>query len=558
MMGISWGGFNSLQMAARRPPELKAIITACSTDDRYDDDVHYMGGSVLGYYLLPWAIGDARLQRPAAGPAGGRRTLARDVDGAARGQRRFLVETWLGHQRRDDYWRHGSVCEDYSDIECPGVRSSAGGRTATSTRSFGCSMGSRVRAARSSARGSMCGPRRACPAPPIGFLQEAVRWWDHWLKGIDTGIMDEPMLRAWMQDSVPPQTDYDERPGSLGRRGRLADRRTVRAATLFTLDARACTDSPPTEATASRTAARRPSVSTPEPGARTATRPTSRAISAATTPARCASTGEPLEPAARAARPAAGAAARRDRRPAGFVAVRLCDIRPDGTVALVSRAILNLTHADSHEHPTPLTPGSARIYDIPLKANAYTLPAGHRLQVAISTSYWPWIWPTPTPVTITVHSGSDTQLVLPVRTPQAEDGRDPFGRVETSPRLPNEILRERRPHVTISRDVASGTVTYAMRRSLWGARRLPDGIEYWDDDPCSFTITEGDPLSASAQAARTLEIRRGEWRTRIEMTADMSSTSTELVMSATLEVFEGDDRVFAREYAATVPRDDAA
>jgi putative CocE/NonD family hydrolase len=40
MMGISWGGFNSLQMAARRPPELKAIVTACSTDDRYADDVH--------------------------------------------------------------------------------------------------------------------------------------------------------------------------------------------------------------------------------------------------------------------------------------------------------------------------------------------------------------------------------------------------------------------------------------------------------------------------------------------------------------------------------------
>ena len=41
MMGISWGGFNSLQVAARRPPALAAIITACSTDDRYDNDVHY-------------------------------------------------------------------------------------------------------------------------------------------------------------------------------------------------------------------------------------------------------------------------------------------------------------------------------------------------------------------------------------------------------------------------------------------------------------------------------------------------------------------------------------
>src|ERR1700731_957635 len=47
MMGISWGGFNALQVAARRPPALKAIVTICSTDDRYRDDVHYMGGTKL-------------------------------------------------------------------------------------------------------------------------------------------------------------------------------------------------------------------------------------------------------------------------------------------------------------------------------------------------------------------------------------------------------------------------------------------------------------------------------------------------------------------------------
>lgn len=44
MMGKSWGGFNCLQLAARRPPALKAIITVCSTDDRYNDDIHYKGG----------------------------------------------------------------------------------------------------------------------------------------------------------------------------------------------------------------------------------------------------------------------------------------------------------------------------------------------------------------------------------------------------------------------------------------------------------------------------------------------------------------------------------
>ena len=54
MIGISWGGFNGLQIAAMRPPQLKAIITASSTDDRFADDVHHMGGCLLGDNLS-WA-----------------------------------------------------------------------------------------------------------------------------------------------------------------------------------------------------------------------------------------------------------------------------------------------------------------------------------------------------------------------------------------------------------------------------------------------------------------------------------------------------------------------
>src|SRR5262249_55566423 len=53
----------------------------------------------------------------------------------------------------------------------------------------------------------------ARPGPQIGFLQEALRWWDHWLKGIDGGLMREPMLRAWISDSVRPASDHEELPG---------------------------------------------------------------------------------------------------------------------------------------------------------------------------------------------------------------------------------------------------------------------------------------------------------------------------------------------------------
>ena len=55
MIGISWGGFNGLQVAARRPPALKAVISMCASDDRYSDDVHYVGGCVLAVDMLQWA-----------------------------------------------------------------------------------------------------------------------------------------------------------------------------------------------------------------------------------------------------------------------------------------------------------------------------------------------------------------------------------------------------------------------------------------------------------------------------------------------------------------------
>ena len=230
MMGISWGGFNSLQMAARRPPELKAIITACSTDDRYADDVHYMGGSVLGYLHAALGIGDAGLQRPAAGSAGGRRPLARDVAGAARGQpvpRRDVAAPSAPRRLLEA----GIGVRGLRAIECP-VYLVGGWSDGYTNAIF------RMLEGLSCPRRAMIGPwehvwpEEGVPGPAIGFLQEEVRWWDHWLKGIDTGIMDEPLVRAYVQDSEPPRPPMTSArvTGSPRPTGR---RRNVREATLF-------------------------------------------------------------------------------------------------------------------------------------------------------------------------------------------------------------------------------------------------------------------------------------------------------------------------------------
>ena len=127
-----------------------------------------------------------------------------------------LIETWLAPPGRDDYWRHGSVCEDYGAIECP-VLAVGGWADAYVDAIF------RLLEHLSCPRRALIGPwgtsgrRRAGPGPAIGFLQEALRWWDHWLKGRGRGVMDEPMLRAWMQEAVRPRR-LRGAAGPLGRR----------------------------------------------------------------------------------------------------------------------------------------------------------------------------------------------------------------------------------------------------------------------------------------------------------------------------------------------------
>ena len=220
MWGISWGGFNALQLAALRPPGLKAIMTLMSTDDRYADDVHYRGGCVEALDMLHWAssmlVWNARPPDPRLFGDGWHETWLERLEGANN-----WIEPWLGHQRRDAYWKHGSVCEDYSAIDVPVY--AVGGWVDGYTNAV-----PRMLEGLSVPRKGLIGPWAhafpddALPGPSIGFLQECVRWWDHWLKGIDTGIMDEPMLRAWMQDSAPPQDVLRGAGGALGGRAGVA------------------------------------------------------------------------------------------------------------------------------------------------------------------------------------------------------------------------------------------------------------------------------------------------------------------------------------------------
>ena len=118
MIGVSWGGFAALQMAGRHPPELRGVVAIHASEDRYADDVHYIGGCVSAMDMSQWATSMlAYLNQPPDPAVVGETWRAAWLERLENA--RAFIEPWLSHQRRDAYWQQGSPCEDYGSIHCP-------------------------------------------------------------------------------------------------------------------------------------------------------------------------------------------------------------------------------------------------------------------------------------------------------------------------------------------------------------------------------------------------------------------------------------------------------
>jgi uncharacterized protein len=540
MTGISWGGFNALQVAALRPPALRAIMTLCSTDDRYADDVHYRGGCVLATDMLHWASSmltwNARPPDPQLLPDTWREVWLDRLERTPP-----YIEHWLAHQRRDAYWEHGSVCEDYAAIEVP-VYAVGGWADGYTNAVF------RLLAGLDVPRKGLVGPwahafpDAASPGPSIGWLQECVRWWDEWLKGRETGIMDEPMLRAYILESVEPRPSFDLRPGRWAGEVEWPSLR-IESRALPLTSAEPLVHRPVqtlgTEAgvwcaegqSADLAGDQRPD----------------DALSA------CYDLGPLSEPMEMLGFPGVELDLAADRSDA-LVCVRLCDVFPDGTSALVTRGLLNLTHRDGHERPVPLEPGRRYRVRVELDSVAYAVPAGHRLRVAVSSTYWPWTWPSPEPVTLTLHGGT---LELPVRPHRPEDAELPaFAEPEHTPSLETERERASPNGRSLRRDYATGRVEQHFDYDVGGKIRLvPIDLVSEDTNHSVYAIVEGDPLSAEVSFRATTGIARGDWSGRAEVAAAMRSDAEAFHVTSELTAIENDDAVFARTWEHRFPRD---
>ncbi|MBI3548418.1 MAG: CocE/NonD family hydrolase [Elusimicrobia bacterium] len=511
MFGISWGGFNAIQLAMRNPPELKAILAADASDDLFHDDVHYIDGILhLDEYHLS-VFHESGLPAPPD----------YRVDESFF-QERFERAPWqavyLRHQSDGEFWRRGSLRTDYSRLKIPayligglldGYRDSVPRMLANASALVKGEIGPWNHA----------WPDNGTPGPNYEWRERAVRWWDRWLKDEKTGVESWPKLTYFLRDGHRPDATLKTTPGSW-RAGDWPIPET-RWLTLYPNPEGTLRPSPP-GASARDVLAYRPEIGG-EAGYWWGE-----------------STGD-MSPLDQSCLTYTSAPLDRDIELVGFPrvqlragadapalnwAVRLEEVRPDGTIALVTGAALNGLHRRSSAAPEPLSPGALESLSLDLHFTTWRFRKDSRIRLAVSNGLFPMLWPTPHPTFSTLALSADTRLELPILPP----GLHPKAALaEPEPREPHPFVRstaeQEYPHgYRVFSDPQSGAkvveATGSERFSIGSARYARRTHTRHDVDPkrpadAGFLGVESDAID--------LPGRRLELETRLEVRSDMKS-----------------------------------
>ncbi len=550
MMGISWGGFNSLQVAALRPPALKAVISIASTVDRYNDDIHYKNGCHLSAQLS-WAATMLGYQSRSPDPAlVGERWKEMWLERLE--HEPFFMEEWLSHQRRDEFWQHGSISEDFSKVEIPAlvIAGWADGYRNTPLMAVE-GLGDKAKA--------LIGPwvhkypHFAWPKPRTDFHGEAIAWWNKWLRGEENDIDRLPQTRAYILDAIRPAPRRDFDPGFwvakdawskpemqcfyVEQFGKLTEGMPIPQAPEHAVYLRSPLD----------TGTSSGEYFTLKPDAEMALDQRSDdagSLTFETVPLAC--DHDYL------GRPVLTLALRTQAR-TGNLCARLVDVHPDGTATRVAFGVINLTHRNGNVEPEALEPGEKASIRLELDACGYRFRKGHRIRLAISTAYWPMILPPPEDAGVEIDIAS-LGLGLPllgahekIAVPEPENP-DP---------LPKYI--EHAPGVTtrqVLKDLSANRTDYRIHEDT-GLFEHPDtGLSTRQLREEVWSISPGDPLSMMGISTWTCDMRRPDWFVRTVATAKIACSASDWIISAVVTAYEGEVQVFEKVFAEMrIPRD---
>jgi predicted acyl esterase len=510
MFGISWGGFTALQMAMRHAPGLKAILAVDATAELFHDDVHYVDGIAhVDEFELNMDMAEGWTGAPDY-------TVDEKILGP-----RFETPPWsllyLKHQRDGPFWRErvrglkeitipsfliGGLLDGYRD-NVPDMLMQASGPVKAIVGPWNHTF-----------------PNDAVPGPQIEWRNEAVRWFDHWLKGRDTGVEQDPRLVIYMQHWHPPDPNLENVPGGW-RREDVWPPQEARASTLFLQSNHSL-----------GTTAAEPDTHqlkyVPSAGVEAGfwwgellsdVRPVdafSLVYDSAPLPEDVAILGRP-----RALLRASATA------PLADWFARLSDVAPDGTVTQITGAGINGAQRESMSQPRDLEPGKLYPLDVEMHLTSWVFPRGHRIRVAISNVLWPMMLPTPYSMTTSLQlGGSDgSRIVLPV-VPEHGVAPPPFSPPEPSEER-TDVKTEGFPwpgEWTVERDEARRTTTVHWKGKEagsypWGTETDYENLTYDADDAHPETSSvRGEAETVFALKGRTLT-----WRGHLLVTTDQEN-----------------------------------
>ncbi|WP_327676151.1 CocE/NonD family hydrolase [Kitasatospora sp. NBC_00458] len=370
---------------------------------------------------------------------------------------------------------------------------------------------------------------------PDELLPEALRWYDHWLRDIDTGALATPALRSWLStrwtaDDPWPSPDVRDvhygLDGPLRAAGTASDDRwvQVRSPQHTGLNAGAYVR-------AGRTADQPPD-QREEDG---------RSV--------CFDSQPLPEAVELLGAPALSLRLRPGSRPA-LIAARLCAVAPDGTSVLLTRGLLSTLGARIDD-ALPLA--------VPLAAVGRTVPPGHRLRLALSSAYWPWAWPDPEPDGFALDP-SHSALTLPVRHLAADRDGEPI--TFASPTLPlppplhtTDPLASRPERLTVH-DIGRREWRTELSPATDGTRTHPDGLVRDERTVTAYRVLTATPLSAQARTDRTVRLERPSigWDATVHTRTELRCDPTHVIARTHLRALEGGDVVFSREWHHRIPR----
>ncbi len=518
LSGLSWAAFTALRAAGRAPPALKAMVLGGVSEDGWTTDIHNLGGAPYSA-IADWAgvmlMFNALPPDPKQFGEGWRMAWLRRLEA----NRPFLT-TWLGHPERDRYWRERAAPSSAIPLM---LYSGWADKYSTSVLRIAAAWRGPVRTVIGPWEHAV--PNVAARGPRIGLLQEALRWWDKWLKGRETGVLDEPALRLWVAE--PDRKGGLERGAWRGMAWPMAQANTA----TFRFGSGAMVLKPNPRAPGALVADLYEDI--PGPWATTGaltTEPAPIDLEIVAAPVlRCRLTSD---------------------RAGGLLVARLLDIAPDGQAVRMTTGALNLAFHDGSGLAAPPKAGEPLDIALPFQATAWRLKAGHRLGLLLAAEGWPTLWPGRAGATLTLARES-LELGVPHASGDMTDAHafppaDTAGNTGVGPLKWLDPVRE-----VLPRSDLAGVAAHAPPASAY--HLAATGADYQLASRFELALRDEGRQAIAVKVYRAA-FERPDWSIRIMTRLEVRSTPRAFDISWTVQASEGGTTIFDREGRATVPR----